>query len=90
MAIKIIQRLQCEDCRKPIEPGFGIIIQGNIYMVGNDVAERGGIVGPNFPIERDPDAKFSLAEIGESAYHWICIRDYIADMFREIANDWEG
>jgi hypothetical protein len=84
----------CDECHKPItcEQGEfpGIILLGNVYVVGKNL---GGIIGNNFPCWSDenqpkPKAedlgkefKFSWLDIRPVAYHVSCLKEIIDNAF---------
>jgi len=66
--IKVQTRIVCMHCDKPIEPERGVIIAGNVYMVGRDYKSRGGLIGGV-----DPDT--GLIDTSEKALHHGCLAE---------------
>lgn len=66
--MKVVQRLVCSGCQNPIQPYDGVIVQGNVYVIGEDIEGRGGIIGNNFPNKSD----FSIDDINEVSYCKSC------------------
>jgi len=82
--MKIQNRIICECCYKPINPRDGVIIQGNVYMINDDINDRGGLIGNAFPInEKDLTASIKLIDlpsvIKEYAYHHECLLTFLND-----------
>lgn len=85
--MKTVEYFICDACEKPIEPNKGKIVQGNIYVVGERLSYRGGIVGNSFPIitENDShhveDKSIMLSEITdhvkEFVYHDECLLEIL-------------
>lgn len=75
--MNIVKRIKCNKCDNIIEPREGVIVQGNIYIVNEDINDRAGVVGNNLPIP-DIDGKLSDNwEIHEVAYHINCLNEII-------------
>lgn len=66
--VKVVQRILCMDCDRPIEPLTGIIIQGNVYGVDADTSSRGGVIGNAFPTD-----SFTIDDVDEVALHLSCL-----------------
>ena len=66
----------CDKCNKTIEPRTGHIVQGNIYIINEDVDDRGGLIGNAFP-EQSEDGTIMAHEIKEYAYHAKCLYEII-------------
>lgn len=62
----------CDKCNTTIEPRTGFIVQGNIYILDEDLNNRGGLVGNAFP-EQSEDGTIMASEIKEVAYHADCL-----------------
>ena len=68
--LKTQVRIICGHCNRPIEPEQGVIIAGNVYMVGDDHKSRGGLIGGV-----DPDT--GLIDTSEKACHRDCLMEII-------------
>lgn len=62
---------KCNGCGNGINPEGGVIVQGNIYAVGETSDERGGLVGNAFP-KPDQDGKILVSDIREYVFCWFC------------------
>ncbi|MHA2085916.1 MAG: hypothetical protein ACXABD_19405 [Candidatus Thorarchaeota archaeon] len=76
---RVVRRFLCDGCDKPIEPEKGVIVQGNIYMVEDNPACGGGLVGNNFP-ESDDCGTIVADDIKESVFHHVCLLKVIQGM----------
>lgn len=45
--MKTVKRYVCSSCDKIIEPMEGLIFQGNVYLISENIMERGGLIGNN-------------------------------------------
>lgn len=70
--MKTITLIICKNCETPIHPNEGVIIQGNIYAIKEDVSSRAGIIGNAFP-EVDEDGNIRPENIQEYGYHNSCL-----------------
>lgn len=68
-----LSAVYCELCNEAIQPGEGVIIEGNIYLVPADSSQRPGIIGNNI-ITTGKDLL-----INEVAYHGTCFIELIQE-----------
>ena len=40
-----VTRFKCSHCKNIIEPEEGFLVQGNIYMIGDSIYDRDGMIG---------------------------------------------
>ncbi len=68
-------QIECNHCRKLIKAGEGVIIQGNVFMIKDDVNDRAGIIGNAFPIDQTGkrNLKFNIGDVSEYAFHKECL-----------------
>lgn len=73
--------ITCCSCKRI--PKILFLIQGNIYVqdisteFGRDIQECGGIIGNNFPLEKE---SFTALEIGVTRFCKRCLIDCINDV----------
>lgn len=73
--MKTITCFVCESCSKIIPPTKGKIFQGNVYMIDENVYNRGGLIGNNFPLKKNEALHyFTIDDVHETVYCDECIK----------------
>lgn len=76
--MKTITLIICEKCKCLIKPKEGVIIQGNIYAIKENLDERAGIIGNAFP-KPDEDGNIRPEDIQECGYHHSCFNSILSE-----------
>ena len=66
----------CSNCNQTIKPNEGFIVHGNIYRIVENLEERAGIIGNNFPATCE-EGLIVASEINEVAYHNSCLKEIL-------------
>lgn len=69
--MKTVTRFLCDECNRVISPEQGYIFQGNVYIVREDVEERGGLIGGKAPGNR------MLQDVPESVFCKKCTMELL-------------
>lgn len=66
----------CTHCNRKICSGDGVIIQGNVYTISENIEERPGLIGNAFPAPNDKNL-IDVNKINEESFHHSCLIDII-------------
>lgn len=71
--METVTKLICTNCHCEIEPEKGKIVQGNIYMIDEDIEKRGGLIGGGNVIENNTP----FVEVRENAFCDRCLKELL-------------
>ena len=73
--MEIVQSFKCKACGELIEPNKGKIVQGNIYMVGEKIYERGGLLGGSNYYDMNFKSVSEVAYCDKCFLEALCIKE---------------